>query len=92
MIENYQSIRNIVNEKSVKKENIKHYDITRPKMKDQNIKEIKLETEEEPRPYLVKKKDKLMFRKIITFKINEWLILKYNSIVESEQVVYMHDT
>ena len=31
MIESYQSIRKTVNEKSAKKENIKHYDITKPK-------------------------------------------------------------
>ena len=70
MIESYQSIRKIVVKKSVKKEDIKHYDITKPKRKDQNIEEIKLETEEEPRPYLSSKRDKLMLKKIITFKIN----------------------
>ena len=92
MIESYQSIRKNLNEKSVKKENIKLYDISKPQFKDENIEEIKLETEDKSTHYIANKKDKLMFKKIISFKINQWLLAKYLSVVENEQVVEEFDT
>ena len=92
MIESYQSIRKNLNEKSVKKENIKLYDISKPQFKDENIEEIKLETEDESTHYIANKKDKLMFKKIISFKINQWILAKYLSVVENEQVVEEFDT
>ena len=73
-------------------EEIKQYDVTKPKIKGQFIEEIELDSLENTRVHIANKKDKHVFKKIISFKINELLKIKYNSILENEKVVNMHDS
>ena len=92
IIEKYLLIRKSVFKKSEVNEEIKQYDVTKPKVKDQFIEELELYGFDNPRVYIQNKKDKHVFKKIISFKINELLKIKYNSILEKEKVVDMHDS
>ena len=92
IIEKYLLIRKSVFKKSEMNEEIKQYDVTKPKVKDQFIEELELYGLDNPRVYIQNKKDKHVFKKIISFKINELLKIKYNSILEKEKVVDMHDS
>ena len=63
----------------------KMYDITKPIAGDQTIEECKLTDNDEDRGYISNKKDKMMFKKIVAFKISKWLKDKCKSVVESDR-------
>ena len=85
MINEYSDLRGLYDENFDMKSTKKIYDITKQIVGDQTIEECKLTDNDEDRNYISNKKDKMMFKKIVAFKISEWLKDRYKSIVELDR-------